>query len=168
MLPRHYVSRISYHPLVHFLKYIKIYKYTPLSKRYKYLKIQYCFFLNHSFLVFFAMKWNLQLCVWSIDGWEKKKSRYIKHPSNGYGALVGDTMVQFHYDGPHLLVVHESQLAIYDWQLECLCSVSHSQHFITIYLHLLVIICCLVYWVGVLTYWFTSCLSNAPNRIDAL
>jgi len=34
MLPRHYVSRISYHPLVHFLKYIKIYKYTPLSKRY--------------------------------------------------------------------------------------------------------------------------------------
>ena len=129
MLPRHYVSRISYHPLVHFLKYIKIYKYTPLSKRYKYLKIQYCFYLNHSFLVFFAMKWNLQLCVWSIDGWEKKKSRYIKHPSNGSGALVGDTMVQFHYDGTHLLVVHESQLAIYDWQLECLCSVSHSQHF---------------------------------------
>jgi len=75
------------------------------------------------------MKWNLQLCVWSIDGWEKKKSRYIKHPSNGSGALVGDTMVQFHYDGTHLLVVHESQLAIYDWQLECLCSVSHSQHF---------------------------------------
>ncbi|XP_066363757.1 uncharacterized protein [Miscanthus floridulus] len=65
---------------------------------------------------------DAQLCVWSIDGWEKKKSRYIKHPSNGSGALVGDTVVQFHYDGTHLLVVHESQLAIYDWQLECLCS----------------------------------------------
>ncbi|XP_066367885.1 disease resistance protein Pik-2-like [Miscanthus floridulus] len=65
---------------------------------------------------------DAQLCVWSIGGWEKKKSRYIKHPSNGSGALVGDTMVQFHYDGMHLLVVHGSQLAIYDWQLECLCS----------------------------------------------
>ncbi|CAD6272816.1 unnamed protein product [Miscanthus lutarioriparius] len=65
---------------------------------------------------------DAQLCVWSIDGWEKKKSRYIKHPSNGSGALVGDTVVQFHYDGTHLLVVHESQLAIHDWQLECLCS----------------------------------------------
>ncbi|CAD6334581.1 unnamed protein product [Miscanthus lutarioriparius] len=65
---------------------------------------------------------DAQLCVWSIDGWEKKKSRYIKHPSNGSGALVGDTMVQFHYDETHLFVVHESQLAIYDWQLECLCS----------------------------------------------
>jgi hypothetical protein len=73
------------------------------------------------------MKWYLQLCVWSIDGWEKKKSRYIKHPSSS-GALVGDTMVQFHYDEMHFLVVHESQLAIYDCQLECLCSVSHSQH----------------------------------------
>ncbi|CAD6272814.1 unnamed protein product [Miscanthus lutarioriparius] len=65
---------------------------------------------------------DAQLCVWSIDGWEKKKSRYIKRPSNGSSALVGDTVVQFHYDGRHLLVVHESQLAIYDWQLECLCS----------------------------------------------
>ena len=71
----------------------------------------------------------MQLCVWSFYDWGKNKSRYIKHPSNGSGALVGDTMVQFHYDGTHLLVVHESQLAIYDWQLECLCSVSHSQHF---------------------------------------
>ena len=57
------------------------------------------------------------------------KSRYIQPPSNLSGALVGDTMVQFHYNGRHLLVVHESQLAIYDWQLECLCSVSHLQHF---------------------------------------
>ncbi|PUZ64118.1 hypothetical protein GQ55_3G118600 [Panicum hallii var. hallii] len=62
---------------------------------------------------------DAQLCVWSIDNWENKKSRYIRPPSNG-SALVGDTMVQFHYDQTHLLVVHESQLAIYDGKLECL------------------------------------------------
>ncbi|OEL22687.1 Protein TPR2 [Dichanthelium oligosanthes] len=64
---------------------------------------------------------DAQLCVWSIDGWEKKKSRYIQPPSNASGGLVDDTMVQFHYDQKHLLVVHESQLAIYDGKrLECL------------------------------------------------
>ncbi|PUZ64082.1 hypothetical protein GQ55_3G115400 [Panicum hallii var. hallii] len=62
---------------------------------------------------------DAQLCVWSTDNWENKKSRYIGPPSNG-SALVGDTMVQFHYDQTHLLVVHESQLAIYDGKLECL------------------------------------------------
>jgi len=61
----------------------------------------------------------LQLCVWSTDNWENKKSRYIRSPSNG-STLVGDTLVQFHYDQTHLLIVHESQLAIYDGKLECL------------------------------------------------
>ncbi|KAG2581778.1 hypothetical protein PVAP13_6KG064200 [Panicum virgatum] len=63
---------------------------------------------------------DAQLCVWSIDGWEKKKSRYIQPPANRSGTLVGDTRVQFHNDQTHLLVVHESQLAIYDGNLECL------------------------------------------------
>jgi hypothetical protein len=67
---------------------------------------------------------TLQLCVWSIDGWEKKKSRYIQPTANRPGTLVGDTRVQFHNDQQHLLVVHESQLAIYDGNLECLRSVS--------------------------------------------
>ncbi|KQJ95284.1 protein TPR2 [Brachypodium distachyon] len=62
---------------------------------------------------------DAQLCVWSIDGWEKKKSRYIQPPANHSGALVGDTRVQFHNDQTHVLVVHESQLAIYDGKLEC-------------------------------------------------
>jgi len=62
---------------------------------------------------------DAQLCVWSTGNWEKKKSRYIRSPSNG-SALVGDTMVQFHYNQTHLLVVHESQLTIYDGNLECL------------------------------------------------
>lgn len=58
--------------------------------------------------------------MWSIDGWEKKKSRYIQPPANRSGTLVGDTRVQFHNDQAHLLVVHESQLAIFDGNLECL------------------------------------------------
>jgi len=70
---------------------------------------------------------DAQLCVWSIDGWEKKKSRYIQPPVNRSGTLVGDTRVQFHNDQTHLLVVHESQLAIYDGNLECLSSVSSFQ-----------------------------------------
>lgn len=67
---------------------------------------------------------QLQLCVWSIDGWEKKKARFIQPPVSRSGQLIGDTKVQFHNDQTHLLIVHESQLSIYDSKLECLRSVS--------------------------------------------
>ncbi|CAA0838821.1 Topless-related protein 1 [Striga hermonthica] len=63
---------------------------------------------------------DAQLCVWSIDGWEKKKSRIIQAPPGQLAPLVGETRVQFHNNQSHLLVVHESQVAIYDSQLECL------------------------------------------------
>lgn len=62
--------------------------------------------------------------MWSIDGWEKKKTRFIQAPTSRAAQLVGDTKVQFHNDQTHLLVVHETQLAIYDSKLECLRSVS--------------------------------------------
>jgi hypothetical protein len=69
----------------------------------------------------------MQLCVWSIDGWEKKKARFIQAPPNrAAGPLVGDTRVQFHNDQAHLLVVHESQISIYDSKLDCLRSVSSA------------------------------------------
>ncbi|OMP03724.1 hypothetical protein CCACVL1_02292 [Corchorus capsularis] len=61
-----------------------------------------------------------QLCVWSIDGWEKKKLRFIQAPAGRQSPLAGETKVQFHNDQTHLLVVHESQIAIYDSKLECL------------------------------------------------
>ncbi|XVE62238.1 hypothetical protein DITRI_Ditri06bG0102000 [Diplodiscus trichospermus] len=64
---------------------------------------------------------DAQLCVWSIDGWEKKKSRFIQAPASHQSPLTGETKVQFHNDQTHLLVVHESQIAIYDSKLECLC-----------------------------------------------
>jgi len=77
---------------------------------------------SHSKKVVVSSGADAQLCVWGLEDGKMVTSRYIRPPSNLSGALVGDTMVQFHYDEIHLLVVHESQLSIYDWQLECLCS----------------------------------------------
>ncbi|CAM6037067.1 unnamed protein product [Sphagnum compactum] len=61
---------------------------------------------------------DAQLCVWGTDGWEKRKTKFVqvqvqpgRVPSS---SPVGDTRVQFHNDQFRLLVVHESQLAIYD------------------------------------------------------
>ncbi|CAH9087442.1 unnamed protein product [Cuscuta europaea] len=55
---------------------------------------------------------DAQLCVWSIDTWEKRKSVPIQLPAGK--APMGDTRVQFHADQVRLLVAHETQLAIYD------------------------------------------------------
>ncbi|KAJ8485525.1 hypothetical protein OPV22_018010 [Ensete ventricosum] len=65
---------------------------------------------------------DAQLCMWSIDGWEMKKSRFIQTLATRAATMIGDTKIQFHNDQTHLLVVHESQLAIYDNKLESLCS----------------------------------------------
>ncbi|KAK4746150.1 hypothetical protein SAY87_012462 [Trapa incisa] len=55
---------------------------------------------------------DAQICVWSIDTWEKRKLVPIQIPSGK--APNGDTRVQFHADQIRLLIVHETQLAIYD------------------------------------------------------
>ncbi|KAK3229559.1 hypothetical protein Dsin_001440 [Dipteronia sinensis] len=62
---------------------------------------------------------DAQLCMWSIDKWEKLKSRPIQAPAGRQSPLAGETKVQFHNDQTHLLVVHESQVAVYDNKLEC-------------------------------------------------
>ncbi|EXB29178.1 Protein TOPLESS [Morus notabilis] len=61
-----------------------------------------------------------KLCMWSIDGWEKKKTRFIQAPVGWQSPLSGETKVQFHNDQTHLLVTHESQIGVYDGKLECL------------------------------------------------
>lgn len=62
----------------------------------------------------------VQLCVWSSDGWEKQKSRLLQIPSGRTSTGQSDTRVQFHQDQTHFLVVHETQLAIYETtKLEC-------------------------------------------------
>lgn len=67
----------------------------------------------------------LQLCVWSIDTWEKRKSVTIQLPAGK--AAAGDARVQFHSDQTRLLVFHETQLAIYDAsKMECIRQVCQS------------------------------------------
>ncbi|XP_051123532.1 topless-related protein 3-like isoform X3 [Andrographis paniculata] len=55
---------------------------------------------------------DAQLCLWSIDTWEKRKSVPIQMPAGK--SPTGDTRVQFHLDQIRLLVAHETQIAIYD------------------------------------------------------
>ncbi|XP_027083394.1 protein TOPLESS-like [Coffea arabica] len=62
----------------------------------------------------------MQLCVWNSDGWEKQKARFLQIPSGRTPMAQSDTRVQFHQDQIHFLVVHETQLAIYETtKLEC-------------------------------------------------
>ncbi|XP_051147606.1 topless-related protein 1-like [Andrographis paniculata] len=63
---------------------------------------------------------DAQLCVWNSDGWEKQRSRFLQIPSGKSPAAQSDTRVQFHQDQMHFLVVHETQLAIFETtKLEC-------------------------------------------------
>lgn len=56
----------------------------------------------------------VQVCMWSIEGYEKRKSKFLQGQGGRTIQTTGDTRVQFHNDQIRLLVVHESQLAIYD------------------------------------------------------
>ncbi|XP_010533140.1 PREDICTED: topless-related protein 4-like [Tarenaya hassleriana] len=61
-----------------------------------------------------------QLCIWNTDGWEKQASKFLQIPNGRSMPPVSDTRVQFHLDQTHLLVVHETQVAIYIApKLEC-------------------------------------------------
>ncbi|XP_042494873.1 protein TOPLESS-like [Macadamia integrifolia] len=61
-----------------------------------------------------------QICVWNSEGWEKQKSKFLQLPSGRAPMALSDTRVQFHQDQVHFLVVHESQLAIFETtKLEC-------------------------------------------------
>ncbi|XP_020398071.1 protein TPR1 isoform X3 [Zea mays] len=55
---------------------------------------------------------DAQLCVWTNDTWEKKRTVSIQMLAGK--APSGNTRVQFSSDQNHLLVVQETQLAIYD------------------------------------------------------
>ncbi|XP_042064414.1 protein TOPLESS-like isoform X1 [Salvia splendens] len=57
---------------------------------------------------------DAQICVWSSDGWEKQKSRFLQLPPERSLAAQSETRVQFHQDQIHFLVVHETQLAIFE------------------------------------------------------
>ncbi|XP_076937061.1 protein TOPLESS-RELATED PROTEIN 2-like isoform X2 [Bidens hawaiensis] len=63
---------------------------------------------------------DARLCIWNTNHWEKLKSVTLQLPHGYPSSLVRDTKVQYHNDQKRILVVHESQIAIYDSQLECL------------------------------------------------
>ncbi|XP_022721208.1 topless-related protein 4-like isoform X2 [Durio zibethinus] len=64
---------------------------------------------------------DAQLCVWSMDGWEKQASKFLQFPSVHMPNPLGQTRVQFHQDQIHVLAVHGTQIAIYEApKLECL------------------------------------------------
>ncbi|XP_056162480.1 topless-related protein 4-like isoform X13 [Syzygium oleosum] len=57
-----------------------------------------------------------QLCVWSTEGWEEEEppSKFQQMLTRRSTAPLAITRVQFHVDQIHLLVVHETQIAIYE------------------------------------------------------
>ncbi|XWS26191.1 hypothetical protein CRYUN_Cryun26dG0009900 [Craigia yunnanensis] len=55
---------------------------------------------------------DAQIFTWDLDGWEKCKSKLLQLPDERI-PVVG-TQVQFHLDQVHFVVVHESQLSIYE------------------------------------------------------
>ncbi|CAK8563731.1 unnamed protein product [Lathyrus sativus] len=55
---------------------------------------------------------DAQICFWRLDSWDNKKTLSLQLPAGR--EPVGDTRVYFHSDQVHLLVCHESQLALYD------------------------------------------------------
>eukprot|EP00850_Spirogloea_muscicola_P001880 SM000007S20840 [mRNA] locus=s7:486412:491929:+ [translate_table: standard] len=57
---------------------------------------------------------DAQLYVWGTDGWEKRKMKSLMNAVGRTVLNAGDTRVQFHNDQLRILVVHESQLAVYD------------------------------------------------------
>nr|GMD24530.1 topless-related protein 3-like isoform X1 [Ipomoea batatas] len=58
---------------------------------------------------------DARLCAWSIDKWEEKISVPIRlHGDEVDADDKQPTQVMFHADQVHLLVTHETQLAIYD------------------------------------------------------
>ncbi|KAG2723164.1 hypothetical protein I3760_02G158700 [Carya illinoinensis] len=74
---------------------------------------------SHALNVLVSSGADAQLCVWNSDGWEKQKARYLQLPA-GRAPAQSDTRVQFHQDQAHFLVVHETQLAIYETtKLDC-------------------------------------------------
>ncbi|MCI05730.1 topless-like protein, partial [Trifolium medium] len=57
---------------------------------------------------------DAQICVWNTDGWEKQKTRFLQLPPGRTPSAQSDTRVQFHQDQIQFLVVHETQLAIFE------------------------------------------------------
>lgn len=69
---------------------------------------------------------KFQICVWSTDGWEKKVNKFLKIPPERATNSNARTRVQFHQDQSHVLVVHETLIAVYEAsKLNCIKQVKY-------------------------------------------
>jgi len=85
-----------------------------------------------------------------MDGWEKKASKFLQIPSGRAINPLAQTRVQFHQDQTHLLVVHETQIAIYEAsKLECVKQVCKTY---LVYL----VLCFLVGYNNVVSYVYLA------------
>ncbi|XP_043724871.1 topless-related protein 4-like isoform X1 [Telopea speciosissima] len=76
---------------------------------------------SHALNVLVSSGADAQICVWSTDKWERQASKFLQIPNGHVPSPLAETRVQFHQDQIHLLVVHETQIAIYDVsKFECL------------------------------------------------
>ncbi|XP_039044303.1 topless-related protein 1-like [Hibiscus syriacus] len=63
---------------------------------------------------------DAQIFTWNLDGWGNCKSKLLQFPNERIPVMGSNTMVQFHQDQVHFIVVHETQLSIYEAkELEC-------------------------------------------------
>lgn len=70
-----------------------------------------------------------QIVSWNSESWEKQKSTSLQIPSGRSAAVLSDTQVQFHQDQTHFLVVHETQLSIYEVaELKCIKQVPKKEN----------------------------------------
>ncbi|KAG8379818.1 hypothetical protein BUALT_Bualt07G0129000 [Buddleja alternifolia] len=64
---------------------------------------------------------DAQIIVWSFNGWEKMANKFLQIPPGRSSNALAQTRVQFHQDQTHFLVVHETQMAIYEGsKLDCI------------------------------------------------
>ncbi|XP_071712277.1 topless-related protein 4-like [Rutidosis leptorrhynchoides] len=57
---------------------------------------------------------DAQICIWNTENWEKVTSKYLNIPFRRNNNPSPETRVYFNLDRTRLLVVHESQIALYD------------------------------------------------------
>ncbi|KAI3505461.1 hypothetical protein L1887_27592 [Cichorium endivia] len=79
--------------------------------------IAFSFFVLVSIFVCFDSRYASGIL---LDGIRRNQEAYSLHLVIDPSSLVGETKVQLHNDEHHILVIHESQIGIYDDQLECL------------------------------------------------
>ncbi|KAK4349156.1 hypothetical protein RND71_031911 [Anisodus tanguticus] len=66
-----------------------------------------------------------QIVVWDSLSWERERSTMLQISPDWLPTELSETFVQFHRDEKHFLVVHETQIAIYETtKLECVKQVS--------------------------------------------